>query len=168
MQCPIAASVVFTLAACCAFAVEPAPSVTKVRNTAVGYALTLDQVTRTYAGKCGAVDRDSARLARAAWSARNGELVRSADKYLDFVKRLLTQTQGEEAARRFYEEQKSAFAVRAQLTVFDSLLSGNGEREVCVKVLDAIASGRMDVDSTPGHFKTLKEIGAEMATGRAR
>ena len=162
MKGSMAAGVVLAVAACSVLASQPAPSVTKARNTAVGYALTLDQVTRTYAGKCGAVDRDSARLARAGWNDRNGELVRSADKYLDFVKRLLTQTQGEEAARRFYEEQKSAFAARAQLTVFDSLLSGNGEREVCAKVLDAIASGRMDVDTTPRHFKTLKEIAAEI------
>ncbi len=162
MKCHIAAGVVLVIAACGAEALEPAPAVTKARNTAAGYALTLDQVTRSFAGKCGSVDRDSARLARAAWNERNAELVRSADKYLDFVKRLLTQTQGEEAARRFHEEQKSAFAARAKLTVFDSMLSGGSEREVCTKVLEAMARGALDVESTPRHFRALREIGAEI------
>jgi len=143
-------------------AAETLPSVTKARNSAVGYALTMDQVTHSFAGKCGATDRESARLARAAWSERNGEAVRSADRYLDFVKRLVTHEKGEEAARRFYEEQKTAFASRAQLTVIDSLLTGNGEREVCGQVLEAISKGRMDVEATPAHFRALQEIRAEI------
>jgi hypothetical protein len=142
-------------------AAETLPSVTKARNSAVGYALTMDQVTNSFAGKCGATDRESARLARAAWNERNGELVRSADRYLDFVKRLVTHEKGEEAARRFYEEQKTAFASRAQLTVIDSLMAG-GEREVCGQVLEAISKGRMDVEATPAHFRALQEIRAEI------
>ena len=145
-----------------ASAADPAPSVTKARNSAVGYALTLDRVTDSFAKKCGGVSRESARLARAGWSERNRDMVQSADRYLEFVQRLLVQTRGEEAARRFYEEQKSAFAQRAQLAVIDRMLSGAGEREVCEQVLHAIATGGMDVVASPAHRHALEEIRAEL------
>ena len=97
MSVRAAASLALALAtlACAVNAADPSPKVTKARNSAVGYALTLDQVTRSFAGKCGTVDRDSARVARAACNERTGELVRSADRYLEFVKRLVVNTQGE-------------------------------------------------------------------------
>jgi hypothetical protein len=114
------------------------------------------------------VDRDTAKLARAAWRERNGALVDSANRYLTFVRNILVQTRGEDAARRFYEEQKAAFASRAQLTVWDSVLSGGSEAEVCGKVLGAIAGGRMDFDATPAHFRTLREISSDVSLAHAR
>lgn len=151
-----------------AVAAEKPPAVTAARNTAVGYALTMDQVTSSFAGRCGNVDDANARRARTAWKERNGELVNSANRYLHFVRKLVTQTQGEEAARRFYDEQRAAFAHRAQLTVWDSLLTGSGEAEVCGRVLGAISTGRMDFDATPAHFRTLKEISAELPLAGAK
>jgi hypothetical protein len=162
----LAAAIAFAALATNAAAVEKAPDVTPTRNSAVGYALTMDQVTRSFAGRCGSYDAAQARVARAAWTERNGEGVSSADKYLGFVRNLVTKTPGEEAARRFYEEQRAAFSRRAQLTVWDSLLAGGGEAEVCDRVLGAIAAGRMDVD--PKHLRTLQEISAELARTPAR
>jgi len=162
----ILASFALALLPAAAHAADATPSVTKARNSAVGYALTLDQVTRTFARTCDATNREAARVAHASWNERNAELVRSADRYLEFVQRLLVQTQGEAAARRFYEEQKTAFASRAQLTVTDSMMSGSGDRDVCGRVLDAMADGRMDLAS-PAHRGTLEEIRAEQsARGR--
>lgn len=149
-------------------AAERPPSINAARNSAVGYALTMDQVTSSFAGRCGNVDDTNARLARAAWKERNGELVNSANRYLHFVRKLVTQTQGEAAARRFYDEQKAAFAHRAQLTVWDSLLAGSGEAEVCGRVLGAITMGRMDLHATPAHFRTLNEISAELPRASAK
>lgn len=158
----IAASLLLATTASAASAAGPAPAVTSARNSAVGYALTLEQVTGSFAGRCGAVDRENARVARAAWAERNGELVRSADRYLDFVKRLVTHERGEAAAQRFYEDQKRAFASRAQLTVLDSLLDVGGEREVCGRVLEAMSAGRMDLAS-PAHRRALEEIRSELS-----
>ena len=163
---PVAIAALFAIAG--AQASGAPPSVTKARNSAVGYALTLDQVTSAFAGKCGALEAGPARLARERWRERNGELVRSADRYLDFVKRLVVQAKGEEAARRFYDEQKTAFAAHAQLTVIDSLVTGSGEREVCGRVLEAMSSGGMDVAATPAHLRALQEIRAEQAVSKER
>lgn len=150
-----------------AWAADPATAVTRERNSAVGYALTMDQVTRSFAGKCDAADRGAARRARNAWDERNAESVRAADRYLDFVRGLLARTQGEEAARRFYEEKRTAFAARAQMTVVESLLAG-GEREVCAQVLETMARGGMDLRARPAHYETLQEIRAELAGGNGR
>ena len=144
-------------------ATEKAPVITPVRNTAVGYALTLDRVTSSFEGKCVNAGGAKAARARAAWKARNGELVDSADRYLRIVRNLIKQSHGEEAARRFYEEQKATFAKHAELTVWDSMLSGSGRAEVCGRMLGAIAEGRMDFTATPEHFRTLKEISEEVA-----
>jgi hypothetical protein len=136
-------------------------SITEARNSAVGFALTMDLVTSSLASTCAEASQDLAQkapAARLAWKEHNWHLVDSAHKYLLFVRAAVVAQRGEAAGRAFYEEQRARFLSDARTALNDTFRDGGIAEGECETVVTKLVDGSMNFEAKPDFFKALMEI----------
>jgi predicted dehydrogenase len=146
-------------------ALPPPDPFSPERNAAIGYAITMDLTTHTLDRSCapfGGAAADAVRAARRGWQRRNAALVDTAHRHLALQRDLVTQRDGADAGRRYYDERKATLQQGTQGSLRDMFPPGADAIGTCRRIAGELDAGGFDIESQAQHASVLKTMLAEL------
>lgn len=135
--------------------------VTPARTEAAGYAVTHGLVVLNIARNCQRFDErlePKPGAALAGWRQRNAERAAAAEAYLAYARAAIERQEGAAAAEAFNRRTRALFLRQANDTLNDIFERATPQIWTCERWLEAIASGKADLNWESKYVNTLDEL----------
>jgi len=136
-------------------------AVTPARTEAAGYAVTHGMVVANLVAQCRKFD-ESLKLdpaaALAGWRTRNRDRASAAESYLAYAHAAIEHQHGAAAAEDFNAKTRALFRRKANATLNDIFGRTAPQFSVCTRWMEAIATGKADLNWESKYLNTLDEL----------